>query len=149
VYRNVRIKNERTSSEIDAIIVDPNKGIFLLEIKSVGGEHKADGTKVISYKHLKEDPGNQIYRHEFDFKSYFPGLSLEGKIKNVLTFSWPHGDTRRLLDQTSFANTDYDVITVEQLIGYHRASPAVTVTESERGEIALKLRACSGECIIR
>lgn len=149
VYRNVKIRNGATASEIDAVIVDANKGIFLLEIKSVGGQKAADGNKYIMYNMLREDPSNQIYRHEFDFTSYFADMGIENKVKNVLVFSWPHGDERRLVIGDSFPKTGYDIITVEQLLGYLKAQSPVALSEYDRSQLAAKLKLCSGDHVIR
>lgn len=149
VYRNVRIRNGNTSSEIDAVIVDAAKGIFLIETKSVGGTRDASGSKVIDYNLLKEDPSNQIYRHEADFKAYFADFGIGSKIKNVLVFSWPYGDDRRFLAKGTFPRTDYAIITVEQLMGHHRAQPEVTLSADQRTALAEKLKRCCSEYIIR
>lgn len=150
VYRNVRICNGSSASEIDAVIVDASKGIFLVETKSKGGIRTADGNKLIQYHQLKEDPSNQIYRHEFDFKTYFADLGIDHKVKNVLVFSWPNGDTRRILDRNSFPQEGYDLITVEQLISYHRSQPSTAiVSDYERHALAARLKLCSSECVIR
>lgn len=156
VYRNVRISNGYTTSsngcttsEIDAVIVDANKGIFLIETKSIGGMRANDGNKVVAFNMLKQEPSNQIYRHEYDFTTYFAGLGIENKIKNVLVFSWPHNEESRHLDRSTLPQTDYDIITVEGLMRYHRMQPANPLSEQQRNILAEKLKSCSSEYIIR
>ena len=149
VYRNVKIRNGDTASEIDAVVVSESKGIFLLEIKSVGGISDAVGNKIIAHNQLREDPSNQIYRHEADFIKYFDDVNISGKLKNVLVFSWPYGDTRRQLAINTFPKTEYGIITVEQLIAYFRAQPDAPLTQQERVQISSKLKVCSGESNVK
>ena len=149
VYRNVKIINGDTTSEIDAILVSESKGIFLFEVKSVGGITASDGSKIVAYNMLKEDPSNQIYRHEYDFVKCFENIDVSNKIKNVLVFSWPYGDTRRCVANSSFPQTDYSIITVEQLITFLKVQPSVTISQQERNVIAAKLKGCSRECSIK
>lgn len=149
VYRNVKITNDCTTSEIDAVIVDANKGVFLIETKSLGGMRTANGNKVVGFDMLKQDPSNQIYRHEYDFIACFAGLGIENKIKNVLVFSWPNHEESRQLDRSTLPQTDYDIITVEGLMRYHRMQPANPLTEQQRNLLAAKLQSCSGNKIIR
>ena len=149
VYRNVKIRNEATASEIDAVIVDPNHGIFLVEVKSVGGKKMSDGHKYISYADLTEDPTNQIFRHQNDFIEYIADVNISSKIKNVLVFSWPKGSDRRFINKNTFPATPYEIITVEQLLGHCISQPMVGITENERLKIAEKLRDCSNDHIIR
>ena len=124
-------------------------GIFLFETKSIGGVFDVDGNKVIRYDQLREDPSNQIYRHEYDFVKYFADIGIGKRIKNFLVFSWPHHDTRRWVDNNTFPKTDYDIITVEQLGGFFRMQSHVAITREQRNAIAAKLKSCSGECIVR
>lgn len=149
VYRNVRIFNGGTSSEIDAVIVDAEKGIFLIETKSVGGMRTENGNKVIAFDALKEDPSNQIYRHEYDFRTFFADLGIAENIKNVLVFSWPNNEERRVIDKKSFPETDYDIITVEELMRYHRTQSPNQLSEEQRTMLAAKLQSCCKDKIIR
>ncbi len=139
VYRNVKIKNGATSSEIDAVVVDENKGVFLFEIKSVGGRKATDGYKHIAYSDLKEDPSNQIIRHQYDFSACFTDINLSGKIRNVLVFSWPNGEERRVVDKATFSHLPYEVITVEQLLTYYQTSSGSPLTSQERKLIASRM----------
>lgn len=149
LYRDVNIHNSNTGSQIDAVVVDANKGIFLLEIKSNGGSKNADGNRVITYHGLDNDPSNQIYRHEADFVACFANLNLQDKIKNLLVFSWPNTAARRSVDMSTFPETDYEIITVEQLLTYFKRQPANPLSEEERSQIANVLRKQSAESIIR
>ena len=149
IYRNVKIRNGDTCSEIDAILVSESKGIFLFEIKSVGGKTAPGGNKVIEYDQLREDPSNQIYRHEYDFTKHFADINISKKIKNVLIFSWPHMDTRRMVAHNTFPKTDYDIITVEQLGEFFRMQSDNPITKAQRRAIATKLKSCSGDGILR
>lgn len=149
LYRNVKIRNGDTCSEIDAILVSESKGIFLFEIKSVGGKTVPGGNKVIEYDQLREAPSNQIYRHENDFIKYFADIDISKKIKNVLIFSWPHMDTRRMVAHNTFPKTDYDIITVEQLGEFFRMQSDNPITKDQRRAIATKLKSCSGDGILR
>jgi hypothetical protein len=149
VYRNVKLTNDHTDSEIDAVIVDEAKGIFLIEIKSAGGVKMPDGSKVIQFQKLKEDPSNQIYRHEFDFKACFENLGIDRAIQNVLVFSWPNGDTRRMVDRSTFPRADYDILTVEELMRYYRTRDTNPLSPHQKAELTAKLETCSAEKIIR
>lgn len=149
LYRDVKIYNSNTDSQIDAVVVDANKGIFLLEVKSNGGSKNADANRVITYHGLDSDPSNQIYRHEADFVTCFTGLNLQDKIKNLLVFSWPSSAARRTVDMSTFPETDYEIITVEQLLTYFKRQPANPLSEEERHQIATTLRSYSAESIIR
>ena len=149
LYRNVKIRNGDTCSEIDAILVSESKGIFLFEIKSVGGKTAPGGNKVIEYDQLREAPSNQIYRHENDFIKYFADIDIGKKIKNVLIFSWPHSDTRRMVAHNTFPKTDYAIITVEQLGEFFRMQSDNPITKAQRSAIAAKLKSCSGDSILR
>lgn len=145
VYRNVRITNGNTASEIDAVIVDQNRGIFLVEVKSVGGVRGNDGNKYITYAELREDPTNQILRHRNDFTAFFSGMAAGTQIKSVLVFSWPYGDERRFVVPNSFPQVPYDIITVEQLLGYCQTQVGALLTNEERQMLADRLRPCSRE----
>lgn len=149
VYKDVKISTGDTHSQIDAIVVDPQRGIYLVEVKSVGGVQATDGNKYISYNHLDGDPTNQIFRHENDFNTCFRELGLSGNVKNLLVFSWPDKEERRLLDRNSFPAMPYDMITLEQLLGYFRAQPLNPIPEPERKLLAERLRNCSADYYIR
>lgn len=149
VYKDVKISTGATHSQIDAVVVDPQRGIYLVEVKSVGGVYAADGNKYINYNHLDQDPTNQIFRHENDFNAYIQELHLSDKLKNLLVFSWPDKEERRLLDRNSFPPMPYDMITLEQLLGYFRAQPLNPIPEPERKLLAEKLRNCSADYYIR
>ena len=143
VYRNVKIDNGTTSSEIDAVIVDENKGVFLIEIKSLGGRRAVDGFKHIAFSDLKYDPSNQIIRHQYDFTSCFSDINLNGKVRNVLVFSWPNGEERRIVDKATFSSMPYDVISIEQLLTYYQTSSSLAITSEERKLIASRMGANS------
>ena len=143
VYRNVKIDNGTTSSEIDAVIVDENKGVFLIEIKSLGGRRAVDGFKHIAFSDLKYDPSNQIIRHQYDFTSCFSDMNLNGRVRNVLVFSWPNGEERRIVDKATFSSMPYDVISIEQLLTYYQTSNSTPITSEERKLIASKMGANS------
>ena len=145
VYRNVRISNGATVSEIDAVVVDPNRGVFLMEIKSAGGVRAEDGNKYIFYTQLREDPTNQILRHRNDFVTYFGNVPMAAQAKSALVFSWPHGDERRFVATNTFPQVPYAILSVEQLLGYCQSQPAAPLSSEECKVLAERLRACSRE----
>lgn len=151
VYRNVRVRNGGVSSEIDAIIVDAIKGIFLIETKSNGGKYllKGEKAKTVTYAMLDKDHSDQIAKHNKDFKNHFDNLQIEDKVTDVLVFSWPENDVRRVLAKETFPQTEYDVITVEQLGEFLRAQSDNPLTNQQRNTIAARLKSCSEDWIIR
>jgi len=145
VYRNVRIRNAGTTSEIDAVVVAENGGVFLLEIKSLGGKRGTDNYKHIAFNTLKEDPSNQIVRHQLDFIAYFKELNLTECITNVLVFSWPHNDERRIVDRETFSHMPCEVLSVEQLLNYLTTQTKHRLSAETRQAIAAKLGGISGQ----
>lgn len=148
VYRNVRIRNAGTTSEIDAVVVAENGGVFLLEIKSFGGKRGTDHYKHITFDTLKEDPSNQIVRHQLDFIAYFKELNLAECITNVLVFSWPHKDERRIVDRKTFSHMPCEVLSVEQLLSYLTTQTKHSLSAETRQAIAAKLVRVSGKKIV-
>lgn len=140
VYRNVRIRNRSTTSEIDAVVVSGQGGVFLLEVKSYGGKRAADGKKHVALGTIREDPSNQILRHQLDFGACFASLNIADRITNVLVFSWPHSDDRRIVDAETFVGQPYDVVSVDRLLAYLTSQNKHTVSEEERAKIAETLK---------
>lgn len=141
IYRNVRIRNQNTTSEIDAVVVTEQGGIFLLEIKSCGGKKASDGIKHVGHTTLREDPSNQIIRHQLDFTACFASLGLADAVTNVLVLSWPHGEERRVVDADTFAGQPYDAIAVDGLLAYLTTQKKHTVSRETKAKIAEKLSA--------
>ena len=118
IYRNVRIRNQSTTSEIDAVVVTEQGGIFLLEIKACGGHWGSDDTKHVAFKDLRENPSNQIIRHQLDFNACFATEDVQACVTNALVISWPHTEDPRVVDMETFTDPLYDVVPLDGLLAY-------------------------------
>ena len=149
VYRTVRLACMANNNEIDAVVVAENGGVFLLEVKSLGGKRNDKGIKVVSYSDLDSDPNNQMMRHRAAFTNTFAELNLTNQqVMDVLVFSYPHGDEKRIVDYTSFPKGGYAVVSVDVLLrglsNYNKAQ----LTMEQRQAIAKKLITCCGDYIV-
>lgn len=145
IYRNVKLPG----AEIDAIVVAENGGVFLLEVKSVGGRRLNENFKLVSYQDLKEDPGNQMIRHKAAFVNAMShiGIGTE-QIRDVLVLSYPHGQERRMVDYDTFPRSFYQVVEVDRLLGYLTENKQAVIDLQTRKAIAQKLMPCSQESLV-
>lgn len=145
IFRNVKLPG----AEIDAIVVAENGGIFLLEVKSVGGKRLNENFKLVSYQDLKEDPGNQMIRHKAAFINAMSHIGIGAEqIRDVLVISYPHGQERRMIDHNTFPRSFYQVVEVDRLLGYLTEIKKPTMDLQTRKAIAQKLMPCSQESLV-
>jgi hypothetical protein len=149
VYRDVNLKTVAGNSQVDAIVVAENGGVFLLEVKSAGGKRNFNGVKMVSYQDLAEDPGNQILRHKAAFLGIMSdcGISDE-QIRNVLVLSYPHGEERRMVDYSSFPSSCYQPVSVDGLLEFITGKNQPVLTMETRKAISAKLMFCAKESLV-
>lgn len=134
-------------SQIDAVVVAQNGGVFLMEVKSWGGqyvttprneEEKRKMVKIVSYDLTNPDmirvPG-QLAHHRSSFNRVFSGLQLSDRqIHDVLVISYPYNDTVRVVDANSFPE-DYRVVAVHDLTNWLPKQTAPALTAAQRQQL--------------
>lgn len=153
IYRDVRIRGQMNSNQIDAIVVSQRGGVFLLEVKSLGGLRGPDGRKVIRHEQLKEDPANQLKRHRFAFLNLFEPLRgnsalAQQIVQDVVVFSYPHGSERRILDETSFSGKPYCVTSVDGILDFLSTDRELRLTDGTMALFADQLKPLSREWVV-
>ena len=149
IYRNVRVQGAINSNEIDAIVVSEKAGIFLLEIKTLGGKRQKDGSRLVSYGDMNEAPGNQIMRHHLAFEKLIAkcGVASE-QIRDLLVLSYPHGEQRRLVDYASFPQASYSLVEVDNVLSFIVGQNGIPVTAEQRKAIANELMSLSSQSMV-
>lgn len=141
IFHSVRVGADKSSQEIDNVIVSP-KGIFLIEVKSV--THKPinpyDGSDVVIFDDLPENPYQQIYDHETEFVKTF---GLEGTIKNLLVMSYPHDEKKKIDISTFPTDTIYTTLKVDDLLEYYmKYNSDVVLDDTTIAHVSQELSKC-------
>lgn len=145
VFFDVQLKG----SQVDAIVLSPSGGVFLLEIKSWGGvyptEPKNEAERRKMAKIVSYDPTNgemvkvsqQINHHHLAFKSIFTDLE-EKQVTDMLVISYPHNDTCRIVDELSFPK-EYKTLAVHDLSSWLVSQEGGALTQKQRETLVRKL----------
>ena len=149
VFRDIRIDGTENSNQIDAIVLSETGGVFLLEVKSIGGQKDRSGVRVVSLNQMKEDPCNQILRHRAAFLRKFEKfLPSPDSVRDLLVISYPHGDERRTVNTESFRGNPYDVVSVDRLLAYFTTQKGAALTPAQRQLLTQQLVACCKEFVL-